>query len=76
MKKTISFLFIALSFSVFAKDGFKIIKTDNNSVTVEYTFSGLERSAVTINNKTYQKISSTDCVPVLTKGFPQDLQFH
>jgi gingipain R len=74
MKKTISFLFIALSFSVFAKDGFKIIKTDNNSVTVEYTFSGLEKSAVTINNKTYQKISSTDCVPVLTKGFPQVLR--
>jgi gingipain R len=74
MKKLLSFLFIALSFSIFAKDGFKIIKTDNNSVTIEYTFSGLEKTPVTINNKTYQKISSIDCVPVLTKGFPQILR--
>lgn len=74
MKKILSFLYIALSFSIYAKDGFKIIKTDDNSVTVEYTFSGLEKTAVTINNKPYQKISSKDCVPVLTKGFPQILR--
>ena len=62
MKKILVLLFITASFLIQAKDGFKIIKTDENSVTVEYTFSALEKSPVTINNKTYQKLSANNCV--------------
>ena len=74
MKKILVLLFITASFLIQAKDGFKIIKTDENSVTVEYTFSALEKSPVTINNKTYQKLSANNCVPVLNVGFPQVLR--
>ncbi len=74
MKKLLSILFIAATFSITAKDGFKVIKTEANSVTVEYTFSGLNQQPVVINGKTYQKVYATDCVPMLTAGFPQVLR--
>ncbi|MBA2612697.1 MAG: T9SS type A sorting domain-containing protein [Bacteroidetes bacterium] len=74
MKKLLSFLFIAASFSIIAKDGFKIIKSEANSVTVEYTFSGMDQQSVNINGKNYQKIYATGCVPVLNVGFPQVLR--
>lgn len=74
MKKLLSALLIAASFSINAKDGFKVIKTEANSVTVEYTFSGLNQMPVTINGKTYQKMYANDCVPVLNAGFPQLLR--
>ncbi len=74
MKKLLSALLIAASFSINAKDGFKVIKTEANSVTVEYTFSGLNQMPVTINGKIYQKMYANDCVPVLNMGFPQLLR--
>lgn len=74
MKKLLSALLIAASFSINAKDGFKVIKTEANSVTVEYTFSGLNQMPVTINGKTYQKMYANNCVPVLNAGFPQLLR--
>jgi len=74
MKKLLSALLVAVSFSINAKDGFKVIKTEANSVTVEYTFSGLNQMPVTINGKTYQKMYANDCVPVLNVGFPQLLR--
>ncbi|MBL7921384.1 MAG: T9SS type A sorting domain-containing protein [Bacteroidia bacterium] len=74
MKKILSSLLIAASFSIHAKDGFKVIKTEANSVTVEYTFSGLNQMPVSINGKTYQKVYANDCVPVLNAGFPQVLR--
>ncbi len=74
MKKLLSALLIAASFSINAKEGFKVIKTEANSVTVEYTFSGLNQMPVTINGKTYQKVYANDCVPVLNAGFPQLLR--
>lgn len=74
MKKILSIFLIAASFSINAKDGFKVIKTEANSVTVEYTFSGLNQQPVAINGKTYQKVYAMDCVPVLNSGFPQVLR--
>lgn len=74
MKKLLSALLIAASFQINAKDGFKVIKTEANSVTVEYTFSGLNQMPVTINGKIYQKMYANDCVPVLNAGFPQLLR--
>lgn len=74
MKKLISGFLIAASFSISAKDGFKVIKTEANSVTVEYTFSGLNQMPVTINGKAYQKMHASECVPVLNAGFPQVLR--
>lgn len=74
MKKILSVCLLAATFCVSAKDGFRVIKSDGNSVTLEYTFPGLNKQAVEIDNKTYYKLWADNCVPVLTKGFPQVLR--
>jgi gingipain R len=74
MKKILFLAFLLAAMFVSAKDGFKVIKSDANSVTIEYTFSGLKQQSVEINGKMYQKLSAEDCVPVLYKGEPQILR--
>ncbi|MCE3225615.1 MAG: hypothetical protein K0S32_166 [Bacteroidetes bacterium] len=74
MKKILSLCFIASALFVSAKDGFKVIKSDANSVTLEYTLSGMNKHAVEINGKTYYKVSADNCVPVLNAGSPQVLR--
>jgi len=65
---------IAFSFAVTAKDGFRVLESTANSVTLEYTFAGLNKQAVEINSKTYYKFDAVNCVPVLNSGYPQVLR--
>jgi gingipain R len=74
MKKIILLPLLIIALQLKSKDGFTIIKSDANSVTIEYLFSGLNQKEVSINGKTYQKLNAINCVPVLTKGFPQVLR--
>lgn len=74
MKKILSVCFIALTAIVSAKDGFRVVNSDANSVTLEYSFSGLNKQAVEIDHATYYKLWADNCVPVLTKGLPQVLR--
>jgi len=74
MKKLFIFPLLFVTLSIKSKDGFTVIKSDANSVTIEYNFSGINTQAVNINGKTYQKLTAQNCVPVLTTGFPQILR--
>lgn len=74
MKKLLSVCFALLSAYSFAKDGFKVIKSDANSVTLEYTLSGFGTQTTPINGANYSKFFADDCVPVLNAGFPQVLR--
>lgn len=74
MKKLILFPLLIIALQLQSKDGFTIIKCEANSVTIEYLFSGLNQQAVIIDGNIYQKLNAQNCVPVLTKGFPQVLR--
>lgn len=74
MKKFLSLCFLAFTILLSAKDGFRVLKSDANSLTLEYTFAGLNKQAVVINNKNYYKLHAENCVPVLEQGFPQVLR--
>lgn len=74
MKKIILIPLLITALQLKSKDGFTAIKADANSVTIEYLFSGLTKKEVIIKGKSYQKINAQNCVPVLTRGFPQILR--
>lgn len=74
MNKILSFCFLAFTFIIQAKDGFRVLKSDANSVTIEYSFAGLQKQTVEINGKNYYKLYAENCVPVLDEGFPQVLR--
>ncbi|MDX2173277.1 MAG: C25 family cysteine peptidase [Bacteroidota bacterium] len=74
MKKIILFSLLIIAVQLKSKDGFAPIKADANSVTIEYLFSGLTKKEVIINGQSYQKLGAQNCVPVLTKGFPEVLR--
>ena len=74
MKKIITYLLIAASTVLNAKDGFRILESDAYSATIEYTFNDLSKKSISINNKTYFKLSSDYAVPVLNTGDPEVLR--
>jgi len=74
MNKILLIGFLASSIFVNAKDGFKIIGSDANSITLEYTFGELQKQSLQINNQNFYKISGDNTVPVLEAGFPEVLR--
>jgi gingipain R len=74
MKHLYLFILIFFGISLKSKDGFTIIKSDEKSITIEYSFAGLNKQSIEIDGKVYQKLSSQNCVPVLNTGFPQVLR--
>ncbi len=74
MKKTILFFGLLTGITLHAKDHFRIIQADAQSVTLEYSFENLVQKNEDINGKNYLLLSSPGCVPVLNEGFPQVLR--
>lgn len=74
MKRIITFLLIAASAVLHAKDGFRVLESDAYSATIEYTFSDLSKKSISIKNKNYFKLSSDYAVPVLNSGDPEVLR--
>lgn len=74
MKNIFSLVFLVNSLFVNAKDGFRVLQSDDHSVTIEYTSDEIIKNSVTINNKHYYQLKSGHTVPVLNEGFPQLLR--
>jgi gingipain R len=74
MKSFLVSAFILLVSFSFSREGIKIIQSNDKSITLEVSFSEVKKQSVDINGTTYYKLYSTNCVPVLEKGYPQVLR--